>query len=141
VRRKVRHPGVHAARGRPDPGCGQDASDGYGIETFVDRVDPGGIVLPLCDAGFTHSHWLRERHGTVAYGFFPMREMTTPDAARAVHGLDERMPLSDLALQIDFYRNVVTAVCGDATTHQSRAVARASPWAATRDFCDFDSFI
>ncbi|MFI9842508.1 M20/M25/M40 family metallo-hydrolase [Nonomuraea sp. NPDC051941] len=81
------------------------------IETFVVQVDPGALLLPLCDAGFTDSHWLRESNGTVAYGFFPMREMTTLEAARAVHGADERMPLSDLALQVDFYRHVIMSVC------------------------------
>ncbi|MEO3802548.1 M20/M25/M40 family metallo-hydrolase [Nonomuraea sp. B1E8] len=80
------------------------------IENFVRRVDAGSLLLPLCDAGFTDSHWLRERYGTVAYGFFPMREMTTSEAARSVHGPDERMPLSDLGLQVDFYRHVITSI-------------------------------
>lgn len=82
------------------------------IQAFVQDVDPGCALLPLCDAGFTDAHWLRERHGTVAYGFFPMREMTTQEAARCVHGPDERLPLADLELQIAFYRRVVAEVCG-----------------------------
>lgn len=81
------------------------------IESFIEGVDPAALLLPLCDAGFTDSHWLREHHGTVAYGFFPMREMTTAEAARAVHGPDERMPLGDLDLQVDFYRHVIASIC------------------------------
>ncbi|TDD11647.1 M20/M25/M40 family metallo-hydrolase [Nonomuraea diastatica] len=88
------------------------------IESFVRHVDGGSLLLPLCDAGFTDSHWLRERYGTVAYGFFPMREMTTSEAARTVHGPDERMPLSDLALQIDFYRQVITSIGNSACDRQ-----------------------
>ena len=86
------------------------------IEGHVQDMDPGSLLLPLCDAGFTDSHWLRERYGTVAYGFFPMLEMTTLEAARAVHGPDERMPLRDLALQIGFYQTVMTAVCRDSSS-------------------------
>jgi acetylornithine deacetylase/succinyl-diaminopimelate desuccinylase-like protein len=80
------------------------------IETFVRQVDPGALLLPLCDAGMTDSHWLRRHCDTVAYGFFPMRDMTTAEAARCVHGPDERMPIRDLALQVDFYRHVVGAL-------------------------------
>lgn len=82
------------------------------IESFVQESESGSVLLPLCDAGFTDSHWLRAGYGTVAYGFFPMREMTTREAARCVHGPDERLPLNDLELQIAFYRHVITAVCG-----------------------------
>jgi acetylornithine deacetylase/succinyl-diaminopimelate desuccinylase-like protein len=89
------------------------------IEDYVGSCDPGSLLLPLCDAGFTDSHWLRSRYGTVAYGFFPMRELTTLEAARAVHGPDERLPLADLALQIGFYRQVVTSLCGPETAGSS----------------------
>ncbi len=34
---------------------------------------PGRRAVPICVAGFTDSHWLRQAFGTVAYGFFPMR--------------------------------------------------------------------
>src|SRR5439155_1838429 len=45
------------------------------IEGFVGELDPEAAVVPICVAGFTDSHWLREAFGTVAYGFFPMRTM------------------------------------------------------------------
>ncbi len=31
-------------------------------------------MAPLCTAGFTDSHWMRDAFGTVAYGFFPSRD-------------------------------------------------------------------
>ena len=37
------------------------------------RAEPEAAVAPICVAGFTDSHWLREAFGTVAYGFFPLR--------------------------------------------------------------------
>ena len=39
-------------------------------------IEPGARLAPICVAGFTDSHWLREAFGTVAYGFFPMRTMS-----------------------------------------------------------------
>ena len=47
------------------------------------RVRRGGgagrRAAPMCVAGFTDSHWLREAFGTVAYGFFPSRAMDAGD--------------------------------------------------------------
>src|ERR671930_1856902 len=40
------------------------------VEAFVAAVEPEARVVPICVAGFTDSHWLREAFGTVAYGFF-----------------------------------------------------------------------
>src|SRR4026208_1686313 len=42
------------------------------IESFVAVEEPEANVAPVCLAGFTDSHWLREAFDTVAYGFFPM---------------------------------------------------------------------
>ena len=70
------------------------------IESFVAEAEPGATVVPLCVAGFTDSHWLREAFGTVAYGFFPMRTMDPQVAARLVHSADERVAVDDLALGV-----------------------------------------
>ena len=40
---------------------------------FLERNDPGAILLPVVSSGFTDSHFMRERFGTVAYGFWPSR--------------------------------------------------------------------
>jgi acetylornithine deacetylase/succinyl-diaminopimelate desuccinylase-like protein len=76
------------------------------IEAWVAETDPGAAVAPLCCAGFTDSHWLREAFGTVAYGFFPMRTMSAELAARLIHSADERTHVDDLALGVDFLRAV-----------------------------------
>jgi len=55
------------------------------IESFVDVIEPGARLAPICVAGFTDSHWLREAFGTVAYGFFPMRTMSAELASRLIH--------------------------------------------------------
>ena len=84
------------------------------IEDFVDRLEPGACLAPICVAGFTDSHWLREAFGTVAYGFFPLRAMSPDLAARLIHSADERIPVDDLELGVDFLRHVAVAVGGTA---------------------------
>jgi acetylornithine deacetylase/succinyl-diaminopimelate desuccinylase-like protein len=74
------------------------------IEQWVRDVDPEAGVAPICLSGFTDSHWMREAFGTVAYGFFPMRTMPVELAALLVHSANERIPIADLELAVDFYR-------------------------------------
>jgi acetylornithine deacetylase/succinyl-diaminopimelate desuccinylase-like protein len=76
------------------------------IATWVEETDPGAKVAPLCCAGFTDSHWLREAFGTVAYGFFPMRTMSAELAARLIHSADERTHVDDLGLGVEFLRAI-----------------------------------
>jgi len=80
------------------------------IEEFVSELEPGARVAPICVAGFTDSHWLREAFGTVAYGFFPMQAMSPELAARLIHSADERVPVEDLELGVRFLRSVAQAV-------------------------------
>jgi acetylornithine deacetylase/succinyl-diaminopimelate desuccinylase-like protein len=80
------------------------------IESFVDVIEPGARLAPICVAGFTDSQWLREAFGTVAYGFFPMRTMSAELAARLIHSADERIPVDDLELGVEFLRHVARAV-------------------------------
>jgi acetylornithine deacetylase/succinyl-diaminopimelate desuccinylase-like protein len=78
------------------------------VASFVQRIEPGAAAAPICTAGFTDSHWLRAAFGTVAYGFFPAR--MDPDLmARLIHSADERVPVSDLELGVDFLRHVAQA--------------------------------
>ncbi len=81
------------------------------IEGFVGEIEPGARLAPICVAGFTDSHWLRESFGTVAYGFFPLRAMSAELAARLIHSADERIPVDDLELGVAFLRHVARAVC------------------------------
>jgi acetylornithine deacetylase/succinyl-diaminopimelate desuccinylase-like protein len=80
------------------------------IESFVAGVEPGARLAPICVAGFTDSHWLREAFGTVAYGFFPMRTMSPELAARLIHSADERIPVDDLELGVEFLRHAARTV-------------------------------
>jgi acetylornithine deacetylase/succinyl-diaminopimelate desuccinylase-like protein len=82
------------------------------VEEFVARTEPGATAVPICVAGFTDSHWLRQAFGTVAYGFFPMRQMDAELANRLVHSADERIEEADLELGVEFLRHAALAVGG-----------------------------
>ena len=72
------------------------------MQSFVAAEEPGATAAPICVAGFTDSHWLREAFGTVAYGFFPARTLDAEVAARLIHSADERVPVDDLELGLRF---------------------------------------
>jgi len=82
------------------------------VEAFVSQSEPGAQAVPICTAGFTDSHWLREAFGTVAYGFFPARAMPPEVMAQLIHSADERVPVDDLELGVDWLRHAARAVCG-----------------------------
>ena len=69
------------------------------IRGFVEREDPGAEVAPIVLAGFSDSHWWRAAFpDCVAYGFFPQREMDPARPYGLMHGVDERVPVSDVGL-------------------------------------------
>jgi acetylornithine deacetylase/succinyl-diaminopimelate desuccinylase-like protein len=80
------------------------------IEEWVSRTDPEAAAVPVCVAGFTDSHWLRESFGTVAYGFFPAKEMSAELISRLVHSADERIAIADLELGLDFLRHAALRI-------------------------------
>jgi acetylornithine deacetylase/succinyl-diaminopimelate desuccinylase-like protein len=82
------------------------------VAGWVKEADPEAALAPICVAGFTDSHWLRESFGTVAYGFFPMRTMDSQLASRLIHSADERAHVEDLELGVECFRHVARAVCG-----------------------------
>ncbi len=79
---------------------------------FVEAEEPGAAAAPICVAGFTDSHWLRDAFGTIAYGFFPARELDPEVAARLIHSADERVPVADLELGVRWLVHAARAVCG-----------------------------
>ena len=81
------------------------------VQSFVQAEEPGAAAAPICVAGFTDSHWMREAFGTVAYGFFPAREMDSETAARLIHSANERVPVSDLELGVRWLRHAAQTVC------------------------------
>lgn len=82
------------------------------VESFVELAEPGARPAPICVAGFTDSHWLRQAFGTVAYGFFPLRVMDPEQASLLVHSADERIHVDDLALGVDFFRHAAQHLLG-----------------------------
>jgi acetylornithine deacetylase/succinyl-diaminopimelate desuccinylase-like protein len=80
------------------------------IESWVAETDSEARVAPVCLAGFTDSHWMREAFGTVAYGFFPARTMPVEVATLLVHSANERVPVDDLELGVEFYRYAARAL-------------------------------
>jgi acetylornithine deacetylase/succinyl-diaminopimelate desuccinylase-like protein len=81
------------------------------VQSFVAEEEPAAAAAPICVAGFTDSHWMREAFGTVAYGFFPSRTMDSETAARLIHSANERVPVDDLELGARFMRHAARTVC------------------------------
>ena len=82
------------------------------LQGWVDRIEPGARLAPLVTAGFTDSHYVRDRLGTTVYGFFPLKAMDTELAARLIHSADERIAVDDLELGVDLFRQIATTWLG-----------------------------
>jgi acetylornithine deacetylase/succinyl-diaminopimelate desuccinylase-like protein len=80
------------------------------VAGFVEQLEPGAVAAPIIVPGFTDSHWLRAAFGTVAYGFFPGRAMPAEVAARLIHSADERVPVADLELGVEFLRHAARSI-------------------------------
>ena len=81
-------------------------------ESFVADEEAGAALAPVCVAGFTDSHWVRDAFGTVAYGFFPARSMKPEVSARLIHSANERVPVADVELGLRFLLHAARTVCG-----------------------------
>ena len=95
---------------RRHPLRAEDAACGTRSAPWVEASEPGAKAAPVCVAGFTDSHWVREKFGTVAYGFFPARAMDPELAARLIHSADERVAVEDLELGLDFLRHAAVTI-------------------------------
>ncbi len=80
-------------------------------ESFVAAEEPGAVLAPVCVAGFTDSHWVRDAFGTVAYGFFPARTMEPEVSARLIHSANERVPVADVELGLRWLLHAARTVC------------------------------
>jgi len=74
------------------------------LEGFVSGIEPCARMAPIACPGFTDSHYLREAYGTVAYGFFPIKEMDAEEATKLVHSANERIAVNDLELGVEMLR-------------------------------------
>jgi acetylornithine deacetylase/succinyl-diaminopimelate desuccinylase-like protein len=84
------------------------------VESFVEITEPGAKAVPVIVPGFTDSHWMRTAFDTVAYGFFPARAMDPEVGALLVHSANERVPVDDLELGVEFFRHAARAIGGGA---------------------------
>jgi acetylornithine deacetylase/succinyl-diaminopimelate desuccinylase-like protein len=80
------------------------------LAEFTAWMEPGARIAPVACPGFTDSHYLREAFGTVAYGFFPLREMDTELATKLVHSANERAAVVDLELGVEMMRSVARSL-------------------------------
>jgi acetylornithine deacetylase/succinyl-diaminopimelate desuccinylase-like protein len=62
------------------------------IASLAGKRDQAAVVPMMLD-GFTDSHYFRQR-GLVAYGFIPLE--STPELSRTIHGINERVRISNL---------------------------------------------
>ncbi len=83
----------------------------YGVlERYLAERAPGARALPLIDAGFTDSHWVRDAFGTVAYGFAPVLH-GDPDAYfDSAHSTDESLAIDDLVEMAEFHLFAIEAL-------------------------------
>ena len=78
------------------------------IRRFVEREDPAAEVAPIVLPAFSDSHWWRRAFpDCVAYGFFPMSEMSALEAYALMHAPDEHVPVADLTLAATFYSELI----------------------------------
>lgn len=73
------------------------------VRRFLQRSDPGAILLPTISTGFCDAHHLREAFGTVAYGFWPVRHTPLEVYAAGFHNRDERIHVDDLGAAVAFH--------------------------------------
>jgi acetylornithine deacetylase/succinyl-diaminopimelate desuccinylase-like protein len=74
--------------------------------------DPEATLLPVISTGFTDSHFMRERFGTVAYGIWPVRSTPLDIYHSGFHNVDERIHVDDLVLATKFHLHVVQTLLG-----------------------------
>ncbi len=72
-------------------------------ERFLERELPGAVLMPIVAPGFTDSHWVRQAHGTVAYGFAPIFATPAEEYLASMHGADERIAIDDLETMARFH--------------------------------------
>jgi acetylornithine deacetylase/succinyl-diaminopimelate desuccinylase-like protein len=83
------------------------------IREFLAREEPDATITPTVMPGFTDSRWFREAFPEcVAYGFCPRRRMDLFEAFPLFHGVDERIPVEDLALATRFFAELAPKVLG-----------------------------
>jgi len=96
IRQRIADPTIEVERllGYPSPSSPISTSLYQAIELTAAASASGALVVPRVSAGSSDAHWLRAQ-GVVVYGFVP--RWLEPDAARGIHGPDERISIRNLA--------------------------------------------
>jgi acetylornithine deacetylase/succinyl-diaminopimelate desuccinylase-like protein len=79
---------------------------------YVSARLPGAQLLPVISTGFTDSHWVRDAHGTVTYGFAPVFSSEVGAYLGGMHGADERLDVADLVEMAEFNLHVLRNLGG-----------------------------
>lgn len=100
IRRAVADPGVtlETLLAFPSRSSPPDTPLFEAIRRVAARVDPGAVVVPRVNAGFTDAHYFRDL-GITAYGFVP--RWLEAEEARRIHGVDERISVENLARGVE----------------------------------------
>jgi len=80
------------------------------IEQRLAEQFPAASIVPRMAAGFTDSHFFREK-GISAYGFIPV--MLDAEQASGIHGDNEKISLENLRFGSDFMQKLVGQICVD----------------------------
>jgi acetylornithine deacetylase/succinyl-diaminopimelate desuccinylase-like protein len=78
--------------------------------SYVAERLPGAEILPVISTGFTDSHWVREAHDTVAYGFAPVFATDPIAYEAAAHGADEAIAVDDLVEMTQFNLHAIRTI-------------------------------
>jgi acetylornithine deacetylase/succinyl-diaminopimelate desuccinylase-like protein len=83
------------------------------IEELTLKADPEARCVPFMALGGTDSRFFREKFGTVAYGFQPLKMDLPLDVfMKLPHGVDERISQDNLVYGTRFLVNLVKRVLG-----------------------------
>jgi acetylornithine deacetylase/succinyl-diaminopimelate desuccinylase-like protein len=83
------------------------------LQEWVDEVDPGARCVPTISPGYSDSRTFRHAFPEcVAYGFFPIQNMSPDTVQGLYHSHDERVDVRDLALATRCYRDVAVSLLG-----------------------------
>jgi acetylornithine deacetylase/succinyl-diaminopimelate desuccinylase-like protein len=83
------------------------------IERWLAINDQGAQAVPLLLAGYSDSSYFRAAFPElIAYGFFPHRHQSMPEAMSLMHNKDERIDVRDLGYAARFYYDVALDLLG-----------------------------
>jgi acetylornithine deacetylase/succinyl-diaminopimelate desuccinylase-like protein len=82
------------------------------VAAFLATSDPGALLLPVLDTGYSDSSFLRAAVGTAAYGFSPFRTTPADVLDAGYHNADERVHVDDLGLSVAFHLDLARRLLG-----------------------------